>query len=249
MAHRAPKGPAPAIGQHGLARVMSKLGVCSRTRAASLIREGRVTVNGLVARDPERRTDAQRDCIAIDGENIATMERVYLALNKPRGLIVSTQDEHSRDTVYALLTSSGLPWIAPIGRLDKASEGLLLMSNDTQWAARILAPARHVHKTYHVQVAGLPDEFALASMRAGVKDGEECLSAVEARVLRRGVTNTWLEVVLDEGRNRHLRRLLGVLGYDVLRLVRVSIGTLQLGTLKKGEWRRLTLEEVQAFGS
>jgi 23S rRNA pseudouridine2605 synthase len=123
----------------------------------------------------------------------------------------------------------------------------LLLSNDTRWAAGITDPATHLEKTYHVQVAGLPDAAVLEAMRAGVEDAGELLQARRAALLRAGARNAWLEVVLDEGRNRHIRRLLAALGFDVLRLVRVAIGPLALGELAKGQWRRLSAEEVEAL--
>jgi 23S rRNA pseudouridine2605 synthase len=140
-----------------------------------------------------------------------------------------------------------LPWVGPVGRLDKASEGLLLLSNDTNWSAGITAPATHLDKTYHVQVAGQPDAPALAAMQTGISDDGELLKARQAKLLRAGEKNAWLEVVLDEGRNRHIRRLLAALGFDVLRLIRVAIGPLPLGDLAKGQWRRLSVDEVQSL--
>lgn len=237
-------GSAP---RHGLARVLSKLGYCSRSQAEVLIRAGRVTVDGRCERNPERATDAARERIAVDGERVLAAARVYLALNKPRGVVTTAADERGRDTVYALLESAGLPWLGPVGRLDKASEGLLLLSNDTAWAAAITEPASSLEKTYHVQVAGRPDEAALAAMLEGVVEAGERLAALAVRPLRAGEKNAWLEIVLDEGRNRHIRRLLQALGYEVLRLVRVAIGPLALGTLAKGSHRLLDADEVRAL--
>ncbi|MEO7065736.1 MAG: pseudouridine synthase, partial [Rhodanobacter sp.] len=171
-------------------------------------------------------------------------ERVYLLFNKPRGLLVSAADEHGRATVYTALAAAGLPWLGPVGRLDKASEGLLLLSNDTAWAAAITDPVTHLDKVYHVQVTGQPDAAVLTAMCAGVNEGGALLQAKHVTLLRAGEKNAWLEVTLDEGRNRHIRRLLAALGYDVLRLIRVAIGPLALGELPKGQWRRLTAEEI-----
>jgi len=239
--------PSAAAPRHGLARVLSKLGVCSRSQAEAAIRDGRVMVNGRIERNPERPSDAARDRITLDGQPVASAAKRYIAINKPRGVVVSAADERGRDTIYALLSEAGLPWIGPVGRLDKASEGLLLLSNDTVWAAGITEPAGQLEKTYHVQVAGLPDAAALAAMEAGIVDQGERLSARRVSVLRSGEKNCWLEVVLDEGRNRHIRRLLDALGYDTLRLLRVSIGGLALGDLAKGAWRDLTADEVAAL--
>jgi len=239
--------PSAAAPRHGLARVLSKLGVCSRSQAEAAIRDGRVMVNGRIERNPERPSDAARDRIMLDGQPVAAAAKRYIAINKPRGVVVSAADERGRDTIYALLSEAGLPWIGPVGRLDKASEGLLLLSNDTVWAAGITEPAGQLEKTYHVQVAGLPDAAALTAMEAGIIDQGERLSARRVSVLRSGEKNCWLEVVLDEGRNRHIRRLLDALGYDTLRLLRVSIGGLALGDLAKGAWRDLSADEVAAL--
>jgi 23S rRNA pseudouridine2605 synthase len=136
-----------------------------------------------------------------------------------------------------------LLFVAPVGRLDKASEGLLLMTNDTRWAQRVLDPASNVKKVYHVQIDRLPDEVMLEQLQAGmVLDGER-LVATSASLLRAGARNAWLEMILSEGRNRQIRRLLGAVGADVLRLVRVEVGGLRLGDLPRGVVRHLTPSE------
>jgi len=239
--------PSPARPRYGLARVLSKLGVCSRSQAELAVRAGRVTVDGRCIRDPQRPTDGAQERIALDGRVVEAAGRIYLALNKPRGVVVSAADERGRDTVYGLLENAGLPWIGPVGRLDRASEGLLLLTNDTGWAAGLTEPRHHVDKTYHVQVDCRPDEALLARLRAGVVDAGERLGAVAVNVLREGEKNAWLEVVLDEGRNRHIRRLLAAHDIGVLRLIRVAIGPLTLGELSKGHWRHLTPDEVHAL--
>jgi 23S rRNA pseudouridine2605 synthase len=231
----------------GLARVLSKMGVCSRTQAEHWIREGRVQIDGRVQRDPQFPTEMDRAVIAVDGVNVKTVMHAYVVFNKPRGLVVSAADEHGRDTVYTALANAGLPWLGPVGRLDKASEGLLLLSNDTTWAAGITDPATHLDKTYHVQVAGKPDDATLMKLIAGVDDAGDRLKAKQAVLLRSGEKNAWIEIVLDEGRNRHIRRLLAALGFDVLRLIRVAIGQLALGELAKAQWRQLTADEVSAL--
>lgn len=237
----------PATPRHGLARVLSKLGFCSRSQAQALVLAGRVAVEGRIERDPERPTLADRERISVDGVELHAAAPVYIALNKPRGVVVSAADEQGRGTVYQLLNDPTLPWLGPVGRLDKASEGLLLLSNDTVWAAAITDPESALEKVYHVQVSGIPDTQALARMVDGLDDAGEHLAARRATLLRAGERNAWLEVVLDEGRNRHIRRLLAALGFEVLRLLRVSIGPLSLGELPKGAWRRLTPEEVSAL--
>lgn len=230
----------------GMARALSKLGYCSRSRASELIRAGRVQLNGRVLRDPEFSVSLHRDRILVDDRPLEAERRIYLMMNKPRGLITTASDEKGRETVYSLLHDSAepLPWVAPVGRLDKASEGLLLLTNDSEWSARIVAPETHLEKTYHVQIGALADEELLASMVDGIKvENGEWLKACRARLLRAGEKNCWLEIVLDEGRNRHIRRMLEALGVEVLRLIRVSIGPLELGELAKGSFRPLTEEE------
>ena len=230
--------------RHGLARVLSKLGVCSRSQAEQWVRAGRVSVAGRVILDPYHPTLIDRQAVAVDGQAVGAIERVYVAFNKPRGMVVSAADERGRATIYTALADASLPWLGPVGRLDKASEGLLLLSNDTNWAADITRPASHLEKTYHVQVSGKPDAMVLAAMQTGVVDGGDTLKARWATLLRAGGKNAWLEVVLDEGRNRHIRRLLAALGFDVIRLIRVAIGPLALGELPKGHWRQLSDQEV-----
>jgi 23S rRNA pseudouridine2605 synthase len=211
-----------------------------------MIRAGRVGVDGRIYSDPERPTDSANERIAVDGREIVAAKRTYLAMNKPRGLIVSAADEHDRETIYPLLESAGAPWLAPVGRLDRASEGLLLVTNDPEWAAWITAPSSGIDKTYHVQISGIPSETLFDQLRAGIEDRGELLAVKSARTLRAGEKNAWLEIVLDEGRNRHIRRLMKALGHDVLRLVRVAIGPIQLGELAKGQWRELSADELTA---
>jgi 23S rRNA pseudouridine2605 synthase len=201
-------------------------------------------VNGVLRRDPELRVDWQRDRIEVDEQGVREEAKVYLMLNKPRGLVTTTADEQGRDTVFECLAGKGLPFVAPVGRLDKASEGLLFFTNDTVWAARITAPESHLDKTYHVQVDCVADEGLARRIQAGTTVEGDRLAAKCVRVLREGTRNSWLEIVLDEGRNRHIRRLLAALGVGVRRLVRVAIGSVPLGNLAKGEFRRLTREEV-----
>ena len=246
VSRRNQSGKHVAGTRHGLARAMSKRGLCSRSQAEAAIRAGRVTLDGRVVRDPQTPTSAEAS-IAIDDEAVVSVERRYLMLNKPRGTVTTANDERGRDTVYALFADAGLPWIAPVGRLDKASEGLLLFSNDSEWAARISAPESQIEKTYHVQVDRLPDADLLARIQAGVRDDGEWLAARSVMELRRGEKNAWLEIVLDEGRNRQIRRLLAAFDISVLRLIRVAIGPLQLGNLAKGQWRDLGDDEIRAL--
>jgi 23S rRNA pseudouridine2605 synthase len=233
--------------RHGVARVISKLGLGSRSQATQWVRDGRVRVNERVVRDAEFPVRQGIDRIDIEGQQPVAAARLVLMLNKPRGLITSTRDEHGRDTVYTCFAGAQLPWLAPVGRLDKASEGLLLFSNDPAWAARITDPASGPDKTYHVQIDRLPTPELPRQLEHGtVLDGER-LHAKSVQVLRTGHKNAWLEIVLDEGRNRHLRRLLAAFEISVLRVVRVALGPLPLGDLPKGQWRMLGEQEIESL--
>jgi len=243
---RVARPPVPA--GVALCRAINRAGHCSRSAAEALVREGRVTVEGRRVVDPEARVrpDAR---IAIDGVPLVRVPLRTIAINKPRGLVVTAADERGRDTVYALLEGSGLPHLGPVGRLDQASEGLLLLSNDTALAARLTDPATHVPKTYHVQIDRRVDAALLAALIAGQEVDGEWLAVAAATLLREGGRNCWLELTLTEGRNRHLRRLLGAFEIAVLRLVRVAIGGLLLGDLPKGQWRELGAADLALLAS
>ena len=233
-----------------MARSLSKLGYCSRSQAAELIRAGRVRLNGRVRRDPEVPVRLERDRIGVDGNAVEPREKIYLMMNKPRGLVTTASDEKGRKTVYEVLGKAGesLPWVAPVGRLDQASEGLLLLTNDSEWSSKVSAPETHVEKTYHVQIDNVVDENFTQALVNGVKsEGGGLFRALRARLLRSGKKNCWLDITLDEGKNRQIRRLLEMLEVQVLRLVRTSIGPLELGELKKGAVRTLTAKEKQAI--
>ena len=229
----------------GLARALSKLGYCSRSRAAEIVRAGRVRLNDAIHPDPETPVRLERDRLAVDEHAIRQVQRIYLAMNKPRGVVTTALDEKGRETVYSILEKPGeaLPWVAPVGRLDKASEGLLLLTNDSEWGARVAAPESHVEKTYHVQIDRVADETIIQTILHGLRIQNQILRARSCRLLRSGEKNSWLEITLDEGKNRQIRRILEALGVEVLRLVRVAIGPLELGTLKKGSYRLLTESE------
>lgn len=206
-------------------------------------------LNGRVQRDSETPVHLERDRIDIDGIEVRSGPKIYLMLNKPRGLLTTASDDKGRDTVYSVLKSEdGLPWLAPVGRLDKASEGLLLLTNDSEWGARVAAPESHLQKTYHVQIGRVADESVTQAITRGIRtEDADLLRARECRLLRSGEKNSWLEIVLDEGKNRQIRRMLEMLEIDVLRLIRVALGPLQLGKLAKGAYRHLSPQEKQAL--
>jgi 23S rRNA pseudouridine2605 synthase len=241
----------------GLARALSKSGYCSRSQARTSIRAGRVVLNGRVVRNPEAAVRMQNgrtvDRIEIDGTPVGQAPPIYLIMNKPRGIVTTASDEKGRKTVYDLL-DQGVPWVGPVGRLDKASEGLLLLTNDSEWASKITEPSAHLDKKYHVQVNCVANDDLVAKIVRGCADASTSsqhdisrnrrdLRAKAARLLRQGDKNSWLEITLDEGKNRQIRRLLEALDIRVLRLVRVSIGSLDVGDLKKGATREMTAEE------
>jgi len=208
-----------------------------------MIREGKVRLNGGVSRNPETPVRLGIDRIAVAGQRLAAAEKIYLMLNKPRGIVTTASDERGRDTVYSLLPR-GMPWIAPVGRLDKASEGLLLLTNDSAWAARVSDPATHLAKTYHVQIGARASDEILGKLTRGIATEKgELLRAKNTDILRAGKKNCWMEIVLEEGKNRQIRRMFHGLGVEVLRLIRVSIGSMQLGDLAKGACRALRPEE------
>jgi 23S rRNA pseudouridine2605 synthase len=245
---RGRRAPGADAAGHGLARILSKRGLCSRSQAEAWIRAGRVAIDGVVCSDPDRRTALDAAGISIDGAPVDDrVAPVYLMLNKPRGLVSTRSDERGRATVYQCLDDPALPWLAPVGRLDQASEGLLLFSNDSAWAARVAAPGAGLLKRYHVQIDRLADDALLAALRRGVDDAGEHLRAAGVAVLRQGTVGSWLQIDLDQGRNRQIRRMLAAHGVAVRRLLRVAVGPLQLGDLAKGRWRHLKAAEVVAL--
>ena len=294
---------------HGVARVISKRGFCSRSQAENLVREGHVSLRGKIVRDPD--TPArENDEICVDGKPVKASEFVYFMMNKPRGYVTTASDEKGRRTAmdlfreqYAkMFPGKPVPHISPVGRLDVASEGLLLFTNDTQWANALLKtkedkcverasrtsslghdrvqhlglersespktresrnpnvilseasakskdPVTALHtKIYRVQVNGHPTAEQLSQMEKGFNvpprvfgESEEFMHAVRAVFHRESEKNCWLEITLDEGKNREIRRMLAHLGYEVLRLVRIKFCNFELGDLKQGEIKEIHL--------
>ena len=246
---------------HGVARVISKRGFCSRSQAEILVREGHVSLRGKIVRDPD--TPAyENDKILVDGKAVTANAFVYFMMNKPRGYVTTASDEKGRATVMDLFREQfakmfpgkPVPHISPVGRLDAASEGLLLFTNDTKWADVILSKAKDpvkepTHtKIYRVQVAGHPTAEDLRKMEKGFNvpprvfgEKEEFMHAVRAVFHRESEKNCWLEISLDEGKNREIRRMLAKLGYEVLRLVRIKFCNFELGDLKQGEIKEIHL--------
>ena len=230
-----------------LERVFSKAGLGSRTDARSWIGGGRVRVNGLVIQNPEHWVDLERDRITLDGKPVRRAEKTYLLLYKPKGYLTTYRDPEGRPTVYDLVEGAG-GWLAPVGRLDLDTSGLLLLTNDTDFAECVMNPEHKVPKTYQVKTATRLTDEQIEQLRNGVElsDGPT-RPAVAARIRDSG-KYTFLELTIAEGRNRQVRRMIEAVGSKVLKLVRTAIGPIRIGDLPIGKWRTLTNEEVRALG-
>jgi 23S rRNA pseudouridine2605 synthase len=241
--------PSPTGSTRGplsLARALSKFGVCSRKEACRWIEAGRVELDGRVVRWPARRIDPRRQVVRVDGRRVGDdTERIVIVLNKPKGYITSRTDPGGRKTVYDLLGDVAR-WMFPVGRLDRDTSGLLVLTNDHRLGQRLTDPEAHVPKRYHARLRGVPSPEALRALAEGVPLGDGTLSR-PARVRPLGSArdgSSWIEIVLTEGKNRQVRRMAAAVGHDALELVRVEVGSLGLGDLAVGEWRRLGPEEV-----
>ena len=233
-----------------LDRVLSRLGWASRTAAREAIRAGRLKVNGRVVRDPECWVQPERDAVQLDGQRLKPARKIYLPFYKPKGVMTSHGDPSGRKTVYDFLSSLGEEgkWVAPVGRLDKDTSGLLLLTNDTEFAGFVTSPESCVPKSYLVKASGTMSDEIIARLRVGVevKRGDFARPLSIRRLEDRG-KYTWLEVVLTEGKNREVRRMIEAVGFKVLKLVRTRIGALTLEGLEVGKWRALTAAELNAL--
>ena len=231
-----------------LERVLSKAGVGSRTEARAWVREGRVKVNGKIARDPDLWIDMDRDRVRLDDKPLEPRERVYVLLYKPAGYLTTYKDPKGRPTVYDLITDVGT-FVSPVGRLDLDTSGLLLMTNDTQFAERVTNPLSHVPKTYLVKASTVLTDAQLQTLRDGLELADGMTRPAIVGRVRDSGKYTHFEITLTEGRNRQVRRMVEALGARVLKLVRIRIGPVSIGTLPIGTWRGLTRREVAAFTS
>ncbi len=229
-----------------LERVLSKAGIGSRTEARSWIGAGRVRVNGKTVRDPDHWVDLERDRVAFDGKPVRSEQKIYLLLNKPKGYLTTYRDPEGRETVYDLLGDS-LPYVSPVGRLDMDTSGLLLLTNDTQFAERLTNPEYKAPKTYLVKAGGILSEESLARLCEGVELRDGLTLPAEVKRLRDTGTCTFVEMTIREGRNRQVRRMMEAVGSKVLKLVRTKIGDIEIGGLEIGKYRELTAAEVKGL--
>jgi len=229
-----------------LERVLSKRGICSRTEARSTIHAGKVSVNGNVIENPDHWVDLERDQVTFDGKLLESAKKIYILLYKPKGYVTTRRDPAGRPTVYDLIADVGV-WLSPVGRLDLDTSGLLLMTNDTDFAERITNPENKVPKTYHLKASTRLTEEQIEQLRRGVELSDGRTRPAHAMRLRDGGKFTFLEMTLTEGRNRQVRRMIEAIGSRVLKLVRVAIGPVRIRTLPIGQWRHLTPSERQAL--
>ncbi len=233
--------------QKTLDRVLSRAGACSRTQAAEMIRAGRVTVDGAVARDPARWVDPARSRILLDGRPVEPpREHLYLAFHKPAGCVTTRSDPEGRKTVYDFLGDVGA-WVAPVGRLDLETSGLLLLTNDTVWADRIMNPDSGIPKTYRVRARGGLTEEKIRALREGVLLDDGKTLPARVTVTSANAKRTLLDLTITEGKNRQVRRMLSAVGSKVLALERVSIGPVLLAGIAPGAWRPLAPGERSAL--
>ena len=231
-----------------LDRVISKAGLGSRTEARNWIGTGRVSVNGRVIRTPDHWVDLERDKVALDGKPLRSEKPVYLLLYKPKGYITTYKDPEGRPTVYDLIKDVQ-QFVAPVGRLDQDTSGLLIVTNDHQLAERLTNPEQKVPKTYQLKTSSLLTDEAIQVLRTGVilSDGPTRPALVTR--LRDSASSTFLEITITEGRNRQVRRMIEAVGSRVRKLVRTAIGPIRIGNLEIGKYRELTPAEVKQLRS
>jgi len=232
--------------QERLQKVISRAGIASRREAEKLITAGRVSVNGVVQRELGTKVDPERDIVAVDGKPIAAEKKVYILLNKPKGIVTTCADPQGRKTVLDLLGEVPAR-IYPVGRLDYNTEGLLLLTNDGELAHALTHPSRQIDKTYIAKVKGIPAEEKLDLLRMGIKleDGLTAPAKVNVVDVDREKNVTTLEITIHEGKNRQIRRMCDAIGHPIKNLKRVRFAFLTLEGLRRGQFRYLSYGEVQ----
>ncbi len=229
-----------------LQKFLSEAGVASRRKSEELIRDGKVKVNGAVAQIGDS-VDPKRDTVLVRGKRVRTENNLrYILLNKPRGYVTTTDDELGRKCVLEL-TKDIKERIYPVGRLDRVSEGALIMTNDGEFANAMMHPSRHVPKTYRVTVRPVITAEQVDILATGVELDGRMTAPAEVQVISKDENRAVLEIVLYEGRNRQIRRMCEALGLEVARLKRVAVGSIKLGMLPTGQWRDLTEAEVETL--
>ena len=234
------------MAEERLQKVMAAAGVASRRHAEELIAQGRVTVNGEIVREMGVKVDPELDRIEVDGNPLSPESKVYLAVHKPEGVVTTADDPEGRPTILDLVPAE-LGRVYPVGRLDMDSRGLVLLTNDGDLAHKLMHPSYEHEKEYRVKVAGQPGQTAFNHFRQGVQLEDGVTAPAEIAVLERLRDATWLRVVLHEGRKRQVRRMFDALEHPVRDLLRVRVGPILLGNLPEGDWRRLSVREVQAL--
>jgi pseudouridine synthase len=222
-----------------LDRILSRAGIASRTTTREWITAGRVKVNGRVIRDPDHWVETGKDVVHLDGRKLRAERKIYIALNKPTGVVTSHGDNQGRPTVYDFLKKLDR-WVFPVGRLDMDTSGLLILTNDTEFGDQLLNPDSKIPKTYYAKVTGnvSPESYALLSKGVDIGGGDFTGPAVATEV-RRSEKYTWFELSITEGKNRQVRRMCKAIGHPVLKLVRIRIGNYELGTLSAGAFVKL----------
>jgi len=243
-----PKQPSPGEKRtlKTLERAFSKAGAGSRTDARKWIANGKVRVNGKLIQNPDHWVDLDKDKITLDGKPLKAATKRYVLLYKPKGYLTTYRDPEGRPTVYALLGDVG-KWLHPVGRLDLDTSGLLILTNDNDFAERVTNPDHKVPKTYQIKASTLLSEEQIGRLRAGVELSDGMTRAAKVERLRDGPKHTFLEMTITEGRNRQVRRMLEAVDSKVSKLVRTSIGPVRIGELPIGKWRELSAEEVQVL--
>ncbi len=229
-----------------LERVISKAGLGSRTEARRWIAAGRVHVNGKRIQTPDYWVDLARDKVTVDGRPTVPAKKIYLLLYKPKGYLTTYKDPEGRPTVYDLISDADA-WVSPAGRLDLDTSGLLILTNDTQFAEKLTNPEHKVPKTYQVKAATVLSDQQLQELRKGVTLTDGPAKPALVTRLRDSAKYTVIEMTICEGRNRQVRRMLEAVGSKVLKLVRTAIGEVKIGDLAIGGWRPLTGDEVKAL--
>jgi 23S rRNA pseudouridine2605 synthase len=230
-----------------LERVFSKGGIGSRTDARSWIGAGKVRVNGRIIKNPDHWVDLERDRITLDGKPLQAAAKLYILLYKPKGYLTTYRDPEGRPTVYDLVKDAGA-WLSPVGRLDLDTSGLLIMTNDTAFAERVMNPVHKVAKTYRIKASPRVSDQQMELLRLGVLLDDGPTKPAEVRRVRESAEHSFLDLTITEGRNRQVRRMLEAVGSKVSKLVRTAIGPVRIDELPIGKWRALTPEEIGALG-